>query len=543
MKKRILAIFLASFMAVGLIAGCGGKSEEKTTDTKEETQKEEATGEKIEGGSIVRAMPTDISSLNILYETGDEGMTMLKPVYDPLYIVSKDGVRYYLAESHEVSDDGLTITVKLRDNLKWHDGESITTDDVLWNFEFRMNPDNKSSSGTKVNQKPVTVEKILYTPIKFTVEKIDELTFSVKLPEVSASYVATLGSMKLIPKHVYEGEENIASSALNTTQGVGSGPYKVKEWKKGESLTLEKFDDYYRDVNLDTVIFKIMPNESAQEIAFENGELNIIRVSTIDKYEKYAANDNYEMVTLDEGRINYMGFNSNSELMKNIEARKAIATALDVSAIVEGAYGSDDIAVPAKTVFCDQNFYYEDIDGYKYDLEEAKKLVKEAGLEGKTLQLVYNSSRANMEDCALIIQQQLKEVGINVEVTGYETQGFFEKFFYTDLGDWDLGLNGYSTNGDNQGDEYMFSNQGFLSKNLCTTDEIADLWNKGDATTDPEERAQIYAELQQQIKDAYTMVPISDCNFILAVDKHLKGCDAINVVPVFEDYTQLYMTN
>ena len=69
------------------------------------------------------------------------------------------------------------------------------------------------------------------------------------------------------------------------------------------------------------------------------------------------------------------------------------------------------------------------------------------------------------------------------------------------------------------------------------------MWNKGDATTDPEERAQIYAELQQQIKDAYTMVPISDCNFILAVDKHLKGCDAINVVPVFEDYTQLYMTN
>lgn len=65
MKKRILAIFLASFMAVGLIAGCGGKSEEKTTDTKEETQKEEATGEKIEGGSIVRAMPTDISSLNV----------------------------------------------------------------------------------------------------------------------------------------------------------------------------------------------------------------------------------------------------------------------------------------------------------------------------------------------------------------------------------------------------------------------------------------------------------------------------------------------
>ena len=218
-----------------------------------------------------------------------------------------------------------------------------------------------------------------------------------------------------------------------------------------------------------------------------------------------------------------MGFNANSELMKDIEARKAIAAALDVSAIVEGAYGSEDIAVPAKTVFCEQNFYYEDIDGYEYNIEEAKKLVQSSGLEGKTLKLVYNSSRANMEDCALVIQQQLKEVGINVEITGYETQGFFEKFFYTDAGDWDLGLNGYSTNGDNQGDEYMFSKEGFLSKNLCSTDEIAKLWNEGDATIDTEKRAEIYADLQQQIKDAYTMVPISDCKFILAVDKKLEA--------------------
>ena len=94
----------------------------------------EKEGKKVAGGSVVRAMPTDISSLNILYETGDEGMTMLKPVYDPLYVVSKDEVRYYLAESREVSEDGKTITVKLRDGLKWHDGEPITADDL----EFRI---------------------------------------------------------------------------------------------------------------------------------------------------------------------------------------------------------------------------------------------------------------------------------------------------------------------------------------------------------------------------------------------------------------------
>lgn len=524
--KKALSMLLVVVMVLGLlVTGCGNSQEEN-----KEGGDKVSTGEKVEGGSVVRAMPTDISSLNYWYETGDEGMTMLRPVYDPLFIVAKDEVRYYLAESHDVSEDGLEITVKLRDGLKWHDGESITADDAVWNFQVKSIAENKASSGTKINGQLVTVEKV------------DELTFKVILPEVSASYVATLGGIRLIPKHVYENEANIASSELNMTQGVGSGPYKVKEWKQGESLTLEKFEDYYRESNLDTVVFKVMPNESAQEIAFENGEINVHRITTADKLEKYAADDRYEIVTLNEGRINYMGFNSNSELMKDIKAREAIATALNVPEIVAGAYGSEEIAVAAKTVFCAQNFYYEDIDGYKHDLEKAKQLVKDAGLEGKTLQLVYNSSRANMEDCALIIQQQLKEVGIEVKVTGYETQGFFEKFFYTDLGDWDLGLNGYSTNADNQGDEYMFSNQGFLSKNLVSTDEIANLWNAGDATTDPEKRAEIYADIQQQIKDVYTMVPISDCNFILAVDKNLKGCDAINIVPVFEDYTQLYMT-
>lgn len=153
MKKRF-SMLLVLAMTMGLVAsGCGNKEESKETVGKDKVvaQKEEKEGKKVAGGSVVRAMPTDISSLNILYETGDEGMTMLKPVYDPLYVVSKDEVRYYLAESREVSEDGKTITVKLRDGLKWHDGEPITADDVIWNFEFRMDKENKTSSGTMVN--------------------------------------------------------------------------------------------------------------------------------------------------------------------------------------------------------------------------------------------------------------------------------------------------------------------------------------------------------------------------------------------------------
>lgn len=514
MKRRISTL-LAGVLCMSMIAtGCSSAQGKNNA--------------KDDGGSIVSAMPTDVSSLNILYESGDEGMTMLKPIYDPLYVVDKNEVRYYLAESREVSEDGLSITVKLRDNLKWHDGKSITADDVVFNFEARFNPENKISSGTKVNNEPVKVEKV------------DELTFKVTLPSVSASYDSTLGSIKLIPKHIYEGEKNIASSDKNML-GIGSGPFKVKEWNKGESLVLERFDDYYRDkASLDSVVFKVIPNESNAEIAFQNGELNMMRINSKEKYDKYSKDDKYEIHSFSEGRINYMGFNSNSENMKNEKAREAIALALNVDEIIAGAYGSKEISEAAKTVFCESNFFYSDIDGYKQDVEKAKELVKEAGLEGKTLKLVYNSSRPNMEDCALIIQQQLKAVGINLEVNGYETQGFFEVFFYTDKGDWDLGLNGYATNADNQSNKMMFSSEGFLSKNLVSNEEIAKLWNEADATIDPEKRKEAYEKIQQQTKDIFTMYPISSPNYIFAVDKQYKGLDDIKIVPVFEDYTKIH---
>ena len=527
MKKRIVSVVLAMTMIFSL-AACGAntkKEEQKPAATKEE-QKEE---KKVNGGSLVMAVPGDMTTLNPAFDSGDEGKIMLEPVYDPLYVVNKDGVRYYLAESREVTDDGKTITVKLREGLKWHDGQPITADDLVWNIEFRKNPENSSTKYALVKGNPVTAEKI------------DDLTVKVTLPDISAAYDHLLGTIIMIPKHIYENEANIKESELNTTQSVGSGPYKMVEWNKGESFVLERNDDYYKDVNLDSVVFKIIPVESAQEVAFENGEINVMRVSNAEMYEKYAADDRYQMISMREGRVNYMQYNKNSELTKDIRVREAIAKALNVQEIVDAAYGSDKLAVPAKNVFTEENFYYADTPGYEQDVEEAKKLVSEVGLEGKTLRLIYNSSRPNMEDCALMIQSQLKEVGVNVEITGYETQGFFEKFLRTDLGDWELGLNGYATNTDNERCKNMWSGEGTMARNVVATDEITQLWKDGDGTIVPEKRAEIYKELEQKIKDEYVVVPLSDTNYVMVADKNLRGLDAINMVPVFEDYTEIYM--
>lgn len=509
--------------------GTAAAQQESNTAQPETSAQESKSAEKIDGGTIIMPEPGDISSLNIWYETGDEGMTMLKPVYDPLFVIDKGEVRYYLAESYEVSEDGLQITVKLRDKLTWHDGEPITADDLVFTFDIKNDPNTSSSGGTKVDGELVTYEKV------------DDLTVKFTIPKVYAAYLETLGSIRMMPKHIYEGETDMANSQLNQTQGVGSGSYMVKEWKKGESLTLVRYEDYYRGKpNLENVIFKIIPNESTQEIAFQNGEISMFPISSSEKLAKYAADDNLNVYSFPRGRVNYMGFNKNSENMKDIKARQAIAAAINLDELVLGAYG-ENIAEPATNFFGPGVTYYDtSAANYEYNLEQAKQLAEEAGLTGKTLKLVYNNSRSNQEETALILQQQLKAIGVNLEATGYDTQGFFEIFFYTDLGDWDLGLNGYAANAGPNSLRYMFSSDGFLTKNVFTSDEALALWQDGNATFDEAEQERIYKQLQQQIKDDYCIYPIAFPNWIAATDKGLMGLDSLQMVPVFEDYLKIY---
>ncbi|MEG2017271.1 MAG: ABC transporter substrate-binding protein [Clostridium sp.] len=527
MKKRFLSLTIAAIMSATLFSGCQKNDKDASNGASDNIQ---VVGQKVDGGTFIYPIESDVSSLNIWYETGDEGFTMLKPIYDPLFITSATGTRYYLAESYEVSDDGLSILVKLRQNAKWHDGEAITADDLIFTFDIKNNPDNKVTSGTSINRKPVTYEKVDDYSVKFT------------LPEVAASYISTLGNLKIIPKHIYEGEASIATSEKNML-GIGSGPYKVEKWQEGTSLSLIRFEDYYRGVpNLENVVFKIIPEFSAQEVALQSGEISVMRIPTSEKLDKYSKDERYNIWNIPEGRNNYLGFNSNSEKMKDIKARQAITMALNCDEIIAGVYG-EELAVRGENILNPENIIYdESVKGYEQDVEGAKKLIAELGLDKEPLKLVYNSSRVNMEDCALIIQQQLKEVGITVEITGYETQGFFDKFFYTDDGTWDLGLNGYASNADPNGNNGMFQYGKFLTKNVCTSEATGELWAKGDQTIDEAERKAIYSDIEKAVKEEYTIYPISMPNFVLVADKKFQGLDAIKIVPVFEDYLQLYMT-
>ena len=543
MRKKTLSALLCTVAAMAVLTGCGGDKKEtaaapaegNTTAAVTEAAKTEAeTTAAVQteaGGEKNLVMPSAscVANLNPLLE-GYKEAAMLNPIYDPLYVIDVNETRYYLADSYEVSEDGMQITVKLKEGLKWHDGEAITADDMIFTMDV-CSDTNNGAGGTNIvilNDQPVKYEKV------------DDLTVKVTLPMASASYADLLGSLTLIPEHVFKGNPSVVSAGEANMKGIGSGPYKVTEFKQDEYLLLEKYEDYYMGApSIDKVTFRIISDLSAQEVALMNGEVNFMELANAPAVAKYEADPNFTVVKYPEGRVNYLAVNKFCETVQDPKVVEAVFAALNRDEIIAGAYG-DGMAESANSIFSNVNTFYDpSVEGYTQDVEKAKQLVKETGLDSKTLTLYFNSERVYMKESAQIIQQQLKNVGINLEVIPLESAGFFEKVFGTD-GDYEFYLNGYGAVGDpDQVVAGMYD--GTWGVNLAVSDEVSQLWKDARTVYTPEERAAIYKQIQIQTRDELTCYPIAYPNYVFVTTSNIKGADTIKRTPVFEDYTKLTM--
>lgn len=538
MRKRLLSFALCAAMALTAMTGCGAKTEDTAASSKgaetgseaakaEEEETEAAREADGEEKGLVIPSASCVANLNPLLESYKEGVIMLNPLYDPLYVIDVNETRYYLAESYEVSENGTSVTLKLKDGLKWHDGEPITADDVI--FTMDVNADTNNGAGN------TNVVILNDQPVKY--EKVDDLTVKITLPMASASYPALLGELTLIPEHVYGGNTSIVGAEANMS-GTGSGPYKLREFKQDQYLILEKNEDYYMGApDIDTVTFRIISDISAQEVALMNGEINLMELSSAPAVAKYSEDPNYTVVMYPEGRVNYLAVNKFCETVQDPKVVEAVFAALDAQEIIDGAYG-EGMAVPANTVLSNMTtFYDESVEGYSQDIEKAKQLAAETGIEGSTMTLYFNSERAYMKESAQVIQQQLKNVGINLEVIPLESTGFFEKVFGTD-GDYEFYLNGYAAVGDPD-TVVAGMYDGTWGVNLAVSDELLGLWQEARSVFTEDERAAIYKEIQEKTKEEMSCYPIAYPNYVFVTTGNVKGTDTIKRTPIFEDYTKL----
>ena len=525
-------MLLAAIMLIGMTAcSSNNDADVDNNNNAEQGQDQNQEAEKKDTFTVaISYMPDQLSPNN---GGSDDYTSMTRPLYDRLFMENNEGgIDYYLADSLTVSEDGKTYEVHIRDDANWSDGEPITAADVEFTVNYSILK-NGYSSVTRVNGQDATMEVV------------DSKTIRFNLPEPYAYYVVVLSGLTLYPSHAFDGDpQKVLDNVTYYAQPgfVTSGPYVVSEIN-ADSVIYKARDDYYRGKpQVQTVVMKVIGSGSTRAIAFENGEIDYMRLTTADELEKYSAqSDKYNIYSFSEARLNYLQVNPYGPANLTDEQREALFYAIDGDQVIEGAYGSDKLATnPNSLLTPDISLYDPNTPDYVFDLEKAKELADASGLTGMTLTYIYNADRPNMEAVAVVLQQQLQKIGVNLQVEGMDSSSFFPRFFAVTFSSgqentWDLGTNGWdSMRGSTLNQAYSYLNQ---TKNAWGLTPICgELAYKVNTTTDKDEAKKLASEVVQIALDQHRIYPLTYTNYVMVSQKNVKGLDAKPIVPEFADY-------
>lgn len=516
---RMPAFMLALSM---LLSACGNNANNTSTEESKPAI-ETSEGTNANGGLMVLGISSDPTSVNPLYANDRVSLTISNVLFDHPYKVENGEIVYDgLAESMEASEDFLTYTLKLKDGIKWHDGEPVTADDFIFTYDSILDD--------KQNAKGQNYLKTEDGAIEYT--KIDDKTIEFKLPEVDTTFVEGISDISPIAKHIYEGEQDIAKSSKNQ-EPVGNGPFKFKEQKTGELYQVERFDDYYGDVaKLDGIAYRVVPDANAREVALESGEISASYIDAEDA-QKYEQSGDYNIVSIEEGLLTNVFMRVNSEKLKDVKVRKAISYAIDKEKLIQGAYGNESYAEPAYSPFSSNTtFYTDDVEKYEYDVEKAKELLKEAGAEDLKLNLMYGSGNPQTEKECLLIQEMLKQAGITVELVPLESSTFIEKLLDKDNDELDLASNGYVMGTNPYSYSAIFKSDSQENFSTYSNPEVDELFEKAKREIDDSKREEIYKEIQQILVDDAAQYSIANVKKLVAVRKDFTNLEEANPAPV-----------
>ena len=350
-------------------------------------------------------------------------------------------------------------------------------------------------------------------------EKVDDLTVKIKLPASSAGFLGGLSQIYCIPKHIYDGVKDIGSSDLNN-RPVGSGPFKFTEYKSGQYFKVERFDDWFNPVYLDSITFKIVKDE------------------TVSGYK------NVTIYSYNSGRVNALFMNQNNAALQDVRVRQAISYALNKEELTQFAFTSSKFATPAYSILTPDTLYYkDDLTKYDNDQAKAKQLLQESGHSNLSLNIMYISTNKTMENEALYIQSKLAEAGVTINLKPMDESTFKNKIQETDSTDFDLVLHYYTLGEEPSLYSDIASSDSRSNYSRIKDSGLDDLWQKGNTVSDETERTKIYGDIQTLINDNMYIYPIAYSNGFYAVDNAFKGFDKAILKTIYYDYSQIYTTS
>ncbi len=421
-----------------------------------------------------------------------------------------------LAESWNISDDGLTYTFNLQKDVSFHNGSKFDGQDVEFTFALMQ------QKGSYAEYFSNLIEEVTV---------VDPYTVKVKLSHAEANFLRRISTYNacIMDK---ETVLNKAGSDLNSQMewlagnAIGTGAY-VLESLATNTVKLRANADYFGEIgNLDRIIIKTISEASNRRIMIEKGDIQIATAPAQTDYNALENNKDVDLlVRPGNSKIVYFAMNMNQEPFDNLKLRKAIAYAVPYQALCKIVAGGDKYAPRAKSILTSELPGFKPVFDYEYNPEKARELVKEAGYEdGLEIQFDLFSA-GTYPKCAVMLQSELKKVGIDMKIKKMAPPAFFQTGAAGNLNFlicswWDnvadpVGLLTDLTHSKSIPDQGNWAQISDM--------EIDKLLNAAKEEMDPVKREKLTERVQELVNEKVAYIPVWEAKIIMAMRKNVSG--------------------
>ncbi|MEZ7722972.1 ABC transporter substrate-binding protein [Fusobacterium sp. 27098_8_59] len=475
MKRKLIYL---SILVLLVLFACSQKENKKETVEKEE--------KKI----LTMAQKAEIKTLDPQKATDSVSRSIIKLINQTLVYIDNEGniVPELAQEITKVSPKETLI--KIKNDIKFSNGETLTIDDVLFSLE-------RAKASPKMSQDLYMIESF---------EKVDDRTLKINTLYDAGNLLHKLasGGVAIVNKKALEKDENNI---------IGTGMFKLKEWIAGEKLVLER-NEFFKDSksNIDTLVVKFVPEANSRMIMLETGEIDLARDLLPLDFQKISEDTKFTTVEVETPSNMFLGFDLRNELLADKRVRQAIAYAINNEDLVKTVFnGSASVATsPVPKITTGHN---ENSNNYPQNIEKAKQLLAEAGYpNGFNIELFVSEDNQRI-DMAVIIQDNLKKIGINAEIKTFQWAAYVSTIENPNIIK-PLFIMSWNISNDDP-DEVLYplyhSSQIDAHTNVVfyKNEKFDNLISEARETTDKEKRMKLYEEAQDIIQEDlphYTLV-------------------------------------
>ncbi|MDQ2653601.1 MAG: ABC transporter substrate-binding protein [Chloroflexota bacterium] len=462
----------------------------------------------VPGGILKVGLQADPTSLDAQTQNLTAIWHVAEHIYQGLTRIKPDlSVEPSLAESWEISEDGLTYTFKMRPGVNFHDGTPLKASDVVFTIERLRAPETASPGASEL----ASID---------TIEAPDDATVVITLSRPDASLLAALAGGN---GFIYSEAFVTANNNDMTQVAMGTGPFKFVEYVPNTRVVLEKNPDYWEEglPYLDGIEMTIASEDTARTAAVVTGTVDFIEYAPLRDIDSLQQNPDITLAGDSNTNIRFAGLNLAREPFDKPEVREAISLVVDRTAMLgPTVFGH---GTPTAVLFPPDYWAALQVEVPATDIERAKQLLADAGLpDGFQTTITSWSQYSFLSNAAVVLQEQLRQIGIEAELNLVENATLIQQV-YTDK-EFDIAVTGDSAyvdpntlilpafKTDESGNFVSYSNP-----------EVDELIDAGIAATDQEARAEIYRQIQQILLEDRPWIPFFVANQYEAMRNNVKG--------------------